>query len=299
MFKRYRIKLLLVPALLLFLLHSGSCALQEAYSKEVRVATWNVEWFPGRSPRPSANAETEHRKEVQQYLPTLHPDILILQEIRDKQAAEWIVDQLGNLDMHVVSEFLRPNPSISLQIVIASRYKAIAQEVIYFTGDEYDYEDMAPYRGFVFAALESPLGGTLLVYGLHLKSNRGDPQTVITMRESAAIQILQHVSQAEKRFENQGPVQVIVAGDFNTIREDDPDRNEQTITIFQKAGFHSTWDGVPFEKRQTWPPKGNFGAACFDYILTKGLPPLTATMIPKPPWKYSDHHPVILTIPQN
>jgi len=267
--------------------------------QHVRVVTWNIEWFPGRTPQPTARAENAHREDVAEYLPTLEPDILLLQEIRNQDAAQFLVDLLPDVELHIVSSFVRPDLHISQQIVIASRFKAIESHETLFTGDAYDYGDMEPYRGYVFTALESPFGGTLLVYAVHLKSNWGERDENVAMRESGAHQILRHVTEKIVRFSEKGPVQVIIGGDFNVRLNLEDVEDERTIDIFTEAGFHSSWEGVPFENRITWPPRGGFPPACFDYILTKNLPPLTAEILFKPAWALSDHRPVLLSIPRD
>lgn len=264
----------------------------------LRIVTWNIEWFPGRTPQPTVRAEAAHREDVAEYLPTLEPDILIMQEIRNRDAAQFLVDQLPDLALHVVSAFVRPERTISQQIVIASRFQVLESYEQLFTGAAYDYGDMEPYRGFVFAALASPLGGTLLVYGVHLKSNWGEADANVAMRESGVRQILEHVAMKERRYASKGPVQIVIGGDFNVRFNLEDREDERTIAILTDAGFHSTWEGVPLEERITWPPRGGFPPACFDYILTKGLPPLTAEVLFKPAWALSDHRPVLLSIPR-
>ena len=266
--------------------------------QHIRVVTWNIEWFPGRSPQATERAENAHREEVAEYLPTLEPDIFVAQEIRDREAAVFLADQLPGLELHIVSAFVRANRDLSQQILIASRFKAVKSAEKLFTGEAYDYGDMEPYRGYVFTALESPLGGTLLVYGVHLKSNWGERDVNVAMRESGARQILDHVERMEKHFADKGPIQVVIGGDFNVRLNLEDKEDERTIDIFTDAGFHSTWEGVPFQERITWPPRGGFPPACFDYILTKGLPTLTATLREKPAWALSDHRPVMLAIPR-
>ncbi|MFU8779746.1 MAG: endonuclease/exonuclease/phosphatase family protein [Kiritimatiellia bacterium] len=267
--------------------------------QHLRVVTWNIEWFPGRTPQPTARAEAAHREDVAEYLPTLEPDILMLQEIRNREAAQFLVDQFPGLELHVVSTFQRPDPRISQQIVIASSFKALESYEERFTGEAYDYGDEEPYRGYVFTALESPFGGTLLVYAVHLKSNWGERDVNIAMRESGARQILKHVARKEARYADRGPIQVIIGGDLNVRLNLEDLEDERTIDIFTEAGFHSSWQTVPFEERITWPPRGGFPPACFDYIFTKGLPALTAEILLKPAWALSDHRPVLLSIPRN
>ncbi len=269
-----------------------------AEPEHVRVVTWNIEWFPGRTPQPTERAAKAHREDVAEYLPTLEPDIFLAQEIRNREAAGFLVDQLPGLELHVISKFVRDNQKLSQQILIASRFQSIESDEQLFTGDAYDYGDMEPYRGYVFTALESPFGGTLLVYAVHLKSNWGDRDVNVAMRESGARQILKHVSKMKNRFADRGPIQVVIGGDFNVRLNLEDKEDELTIDIFTEAGFHSTWQDVPFGDRITWPPRGGFPPACFDYILTKGLPTLTAELLYKPAWALSDHRPVLLAIPR-
>ena len=263
----------------------------------VSVVTWNIEWFPGRSPRANESQQEAHRAEVAEYVPGLGADILLLQEIRDEEAAQFIVDQLPGLELNVVSRFVRPNPLISQQVVIASRFPALAGFMELFRGPGYDREEGDPYRGFAFAALESPWGGTLLVYSVHLKSNRGDAGVNIPMRESAARQILAHIAEMTEEYASRGEVQVIVGGDFNVILDRPEGGGEETIDLFLAEGFRSTWEGVPFADRVTWPARGRFGDASFDYILTFNLPEVTASLIYKPQFELSDHRPVRIDLP--
>lgn len=260
----------------------------------IRVVSWNIEWFPGRSPRAETEQQDAHRSEVLAYTPTLSADILLLQEIRDAKAAEAIVDVLDGLDLHVVSNFRRPESDISQQLVIASRFPALAAFAEHFTGIAGGGDQ--PYRGFAFAALDPPAEGTLLVYCVHLKSNRGDASLNIAMREAAADQIITHIREMEKLHAEAGPVRVIVGGDFNLLLEQPEMAHERTLAKFIDEGFHWTWEGVPFGERVTWPARGRFGDASFDHFVTRGLPETRAYVIETPPGELSDHRPVLLEI---
>jgi len=262
----------------------------------LRVVTWNIQWFPGRSPGATEAVQARHRDEVRAFLPGLRPDILLLQEIRDEEAAQFLADSVPGLDLHVVTAFRRRDAHLSQQLVIASRYPARAGFAEVFTGI-YDEPEAEPYRGFAFAALETPLGGTLLVYSVHLKSNLGDPADNIRIREASAQQILNHVAVMKEHYAEFGPITVLVAGDFNLLLEREDMAHERTLDRFVEAGYHWTWDGVPFRRRITWPADGRFDNACFDHILTYGLPALTASVMQKPEGELSDHRPVLLRIP--
>ncbi len=262
----------------------------------IRVVSWNIEWFPGRSPHASEREEEEHRLEVAEYLPGLHPDILLLQEIRTADAAEFLVDAVPGLELHVVTALERPDPTFAQQLVIASRYPALAGFAEVFT-DIYDDDDTEPYRGYAFAAIDWPRDGIVLVYSVHLKSNRGESSVNIATREASAKQILNHIGVMKEHYAEHGPITVIVGGDFNLLLEREEMAHERTLDKFLEAGFHWTWDGVPFRRRVTWPADGRFGDACFDHIVTYGLPALTARVLHKPEGELSDHRPVLLRVP--
>jgi endonuclease/exonuclease/phosphatase (EEP) superfamily protein YafD len=154
-------------------------------------------------------------------------------------------------------------------------------------------------RGFSFAAvnLPAPETGVLLVYGVHLKSNRGsnDFEALANsrMREESAAQLLEHVSQME-RLTFKGRIRgILIAGDFNTNQ--DGQFGDATLDILVKGGFHNTWAGVEKKNRLTWRGSEQFEPTTFDYIMTKGLPAMTAKMI-EVPEAASDHRPVTITL---
>ncbi len=61
-----------------------------------------------------------------------------------------------------------------------------------------------------------------------------------------------------------------------------------------EAGFHSTWDGVPADARQTWRGGGRFKPTTLDYIFTKGISPLRARILMA---DGSDHLPLEISVP--
>jgi endonuclease/exonuclease/phosphatase family metal-dependent hydrolase len=266
-----------------------------ASDDELRVVSWNIEWFPGQSLRASPERQERHRQEVREYLPKLKADILLLQEIRNAEAAQFLADSLPGMKVDVATAFSRGGELRGQQLVIISRLPARAGFAEVFTGI-YDDPDTEPYRGFAFAALEHPTLGLILVYNVHLKSNLGERERVIAMREESARQILLHIEQMTATFADEGPLPVIVGGDFNLLLNREEMAHERTLQQFLDAGFHWTWAGVPFQKRVTWPALGNFSDACFDHILTRGLPEVTAKVLHKPAYRLSDHRPVKIHI---
>jgi endonuclease/exonuclease/phosphatase family metal-dependent hydrolase len=129
-------------------------------------------------------------------------------------------------------------------------------------------------RGFSFAALENPNSGKLiLVYGLHLKSNRSDTpkeeKANYDIRNASIDQLLAHMAKMEEQFAERGIDGWIVAGDMNTNH--DGQFGDQVITKLAEAGFWNTWANVPAEQRHTWKGHDEFKPTTFDYIFTKGL----------------------------
>jgi hypothetical protein len=72
----------------------------------LKVITWNLEWFPGKSPKATASDSTNHMKEAQEALKKLNPDIFIGVEVRDWAAFDELVTSIPSLKTHVVSNFI-------------------------------------------------------------------------------------------------------------------------------------------------------------------------------------------------
>src|SRR5438128_1705492 len=100
-------------ALLLFLLLSiGGCKpvpLASEPAQKIRIVSWNLDWFPGKKPEPTAGEAKIHMEAAQRALKELKPDILLLQEMRDWQSAEQLCSVVPGLRVHVISRF-QPRP---------------------------------------------------------------------------------------------------------------------------------------------------------------------------------------------
>jgi endonuclease/exonuclease/phosphatase family metal-dependent hydrolase len=73
----------LATAILCFLL----VILRDAGAEVVSIATWNLEWFPGRKPDSSQSERLVHMSAAKDALLKISPDILCLQEVRDWDSA--------------------------------------------------------------------------------------------------------------------------------------------------------------------------------------------------------------------
>ncbi len=290
MHKPVRLALLAIAALFLTPLLSAAAPL--------KFVSWNLEWFPGHRPTASAADADAHMKAAQEALKKINPDIFVGVEIHDWAAFDELISAVPGLNCHVVSSFcdpvtgeLRPQ-----QIGIASKLKCHAAQWENWAAN---VPEMS--RGFSFAALEHPDGGLLMIYGNHLKSNRGsdDPagaQNVADMRNDQAKQLLAHREKIKKAFAKETIVGWIASGDFNT-NHDGQFPLCHAVQLITEGGFTNTWANTPKEKRLTWhpDPKSKFQPTTFDYIFTEGLKPAEATLI-KVEEGISDHSPISITV---
>jgi endonuclease/exonuclease/phosphatase family metal-dependent hydrolase len=83
------------------------CFLPDAGAEVVTVATWNLEWFPGRKPNSSQSERLVHMSAAKDALLDIRPDILCLQEVRDRESVAELVSILPKLQTLVVSRFRR------------------------------------------------------------------------------------------------------------------------------------------------------------------------------------------------
>lgn len=273
----YRVfRTLLLALLLPALLHAAP----------LKVVCWNLEWFPGGKPGAKSGEQREHMKKAQAALVALNPDILCVQEVKDWKAVKELTSVLPGLNVQVVSRFKGDQQQgIASRIAADSAWSA-----------EWDAtKGIDVPRGYAFAALPMPGGGFLLVYSVHLKANgRSALEGNIAKREESSRQLIAHAAEMQKIYGARGPVAFLVTGDMNTNFDPGEFSQEKTLRNMVAAGFHSTWDTVPADQRQTHPASDGFPPVTFDHILTAGLGKVTATLGEGA--GVSDHLPVLLTI---
>lgn len=260
------------------------------------VVSWNIQWFPGRSPTATEAEQEAHIAGVGDYLATLDADILLLQEIGGRANLEAALSSLDGYEVHVVSNFFVGSQPSRQQLAIVSKLSADTAFAQRFAVAE-DPDGARPPRGFAFAALELPGGEILLCYSLHLKSNvSGTAEENKAVREESARQVMAHQAEMEVLYAGRPGIRTVVGGDFNTLLTQAEYTEEQTLEIIKDEGFHWTWEGVPFSQRITWPGRGSFGDANFDHILTRGLGTPVARVLGQPSPNVSDHNPVEVTV---
>jgi endonuclease/exonuclease/phosphatase (EEP) superfamily protein YafD len=270
-------------------------------AEPLKALTWNIEWFPGGRPDAKQAEIDKQFAAVQAELSKTKPDIFLAQEITDEGAFKKLVASMPGMKVDVFSRSPEPGSDKigSQQCCIASNLKA----------DSAFFEPFKPTenlpnlrRGFAFAALEHPDGGLIMVYSVHLKSNRGSDtpegeQDVANTRAESARQILAHIGEMKKRFAGRKILGWMVAGDFNT-NHDGQFPKCTAIADFVKAGFRNTWEKTPKEQRLTWhnsPWDKKFKPTTFDYMLTVGFKEVEAKAITVSR-DTSDHDPVMLML---
>lgn len=251
----------------------------------VRLVTWNLEWFPGKKPVATQQQRDAHFLEVAAVLPQFRADVIVLQEVRNGEVAEQLAKLLPGFQMHVTSSFKDAFTKTTgeQQIAILSRYPADAA-----WAEPWKRGWANAPRGYAYAKLM--IGSKPLhVYGLHLKSNLGDPVENTSKREDAMEQLVAHVQTQAKKTE---PVAVV--GDFNTSKEQVNLASDTTLAKIEKAGFFWTFEGIPLAHRITIPGKGRYPDACFDHIYVRGAGRPAAQVLTNTPG--SDHFPVVVDL---
>ena len=82
----------------------------------LRIATWNLQWFPGHTPTSSESDRLLHMSAAKDALLELKPDILCLQEVRDWDCVNELVTVLPKFQPLVVSRFREMGTSGALTI---------------------------------------------------------------------------------------------------------------------------------------------------------------------------------------
>ena len=207
-------------------------------------------------------------------LKKLDSDIVVLQEVRDYAACEALAKKIGDKYQVLVCSAFKSGfggiPGLQ-QVAILSKYPAQSC----WSEDWKNFGRVDPPRGFVFAHIKID-NRDIAVYGVHFKSNlvmRGDRfkegQLNILKRELAAEQVIAHSNQIG-RVLGLNIDATVIAGDFNTNKDQIEFASERTLKLFEENGFTSGFENMPLDKRVTHPSKGKYPDATFDYIFIKG-----------------------------
>jgi endonuclease/exonuclease/phosphatase family metal-dependent hydrolase len=234
---------------------------------QITVTFWNLQWFPGRRPNASRTEENRQIRAVHADLGRLNSDIVALEEIRDYEHASLAVKPLAGFKVDVCSSFPpREGQNEAQQVAITSRLQPVSawSELWKPAGA------IVPPRGFAFAAYQLAPRQLLLVYAVHLKSNRGEIHEDIRIREESMQQLGAHMKAMNAAYGKLGAINWIVGGDFNTAPDELRFATEKTIASLRSEGFQWCWQGIPFNSRITVPADLRYPAASFDHIFFRG-----------------------------
>jgi len=263
----------------------------------LRVAFWNIEWFPGKRPDPTAWEEKDHVPLVHAMIKEINADVLGMVEIRNEEAAKLAVSVIDGMAVNVCSQFLQDDGSVGMQqLAIASRLTPVsawAEAWVPRSGVKLP-------RGFSFAAYPIGPDTVVLVYVVHLKSNRGEIQQNIPAREASTKQLLAHVKNMQEIYQSgYAHVATVIGGDFNTSLDDERFRRESTLRDIKNAGFTWAWEKTPADQRMTLPSQPQmdptreaFPPTSFDHIFVQGANIVKMEALATAPLA-SDHRPVV------
>lgn len=265
---------------------------QPASPTTITATFWNVQWFPGRRPNASLSEENRQVRAVHADLAYLDSDLIALEEVRDFRNATLAVKPLPGFKVDVCSNFpAREGQRETQQVAITSRLQPLSA----WAEEWKPGAAITPPRGFAFAAYQLSPRQVLLVYALHLKSNRGDIREDIRIREESMHQLVSHMKAMNNAYAKLGALIWIVGGDFNTAPDDPRFAREKTLPNLLAGGFRWAWEGIPFASRITVPGNERYPPACFDHIFYRGAT-LTKAWLGDTARRSSDHRPVNATL---
>jgi endonuclease/exonuclease/phosphatase family metal-dependent hydrolase len=249
---------------------------------------WNVQWFPGRRPNASRWEEDRQIRSVHRDIAQVNSDLVAFEEVRNFEQAAVAVKPLPGFKVDVCSNFpAREGQVETQQVAITSRLQPLAA----WAESWKPRSAITPPRGFAFAAYEMAPRQILLVYALHLKSNRGEIHEDMRIREESMNQLLAHTQAMKATYEKLGSLTWIIGGDFNTAPDDPRFIREKTVPALLAQDFRWAWDGVPFRSRITVPADERYPAASFDQIFYRAGALMKAWLVGTSP-QSSDHRAV-------
>jgi endonuclease/exonuclease/phosphatase family metal-dependent hydrolase len=239
-----------------------------------------------------ASEENRQIRAVHADLAKLSSDLVVLEEVRDADQAAIAIKPLPGFKVDVCSNFpSREGQKEAQQVAITSRLEPFGAWAELWKPDV----AIMPPRGFAFAAYELAPRQLLLVYGLHLKSNRGEIHEDMRIREASMKQLLFHMKAMNTIYGKLGSLTWLVGGDFNTAPDEPRFASEKTIPALLADGFLWSWQSVPFSARITVPGDMRYPPASFDHVFLRGATLIKAWVADTSP-QASDHRAVNVTL---
>ena len=223
----------------------------------LRVATYNLEHFTdGRNDGPDRTPDVllAHARDAAAIIAEADPDVLLLQEVENGRALEYLNARLERPYDHVYVSQLRQtsgeNERLNLALFSRLPPRRVRQLGFYNLGGR-----TRPARGAL--AAEFDLGGDekLLVYNIHLKSNFGDAPRNQAQRALALHQIAADaVGETYRHVLSTNTTYALILGDTNVDPETEQFSDDPSLTPLAGA-YDDLWLGRPLEERTTIPTR--------------------------------------------
>jgi endonuclease/exonuclease/phosphatase family metal-dependent hydrolase len=249
-----------------------------AVPDRIRVATYNLEHFTdGRRDGPDRTPAVfmTHARDAAAIIAEADPDVLVLQEVENGRALEYLNAQFDRpYDYVYVSKLRQTSGEIErLNLALFSRLRPhnVRQLEFYALGGK-----SRPARGALAAEFDLGGGANLLVYDVHLKSNYGE-----AVRNQAQRGIALHHVAADavaETFQNavrSNATYALILGDTNVDPDNEAFAADPSLEPLAGA-YLDLWRGRPIAERTTIPtrqpgPEGDplmvFPPAAFDRIF--------------------------------
>jgi endonuclease/exonuclease/phosphatase family metal-dependent hydrolase len=237
----------------------------------LRVTTWNLQ--PNASVGATGWSPSFQQSLIQEAATTLaalKPDVVLLQQVADRESCDRLAQALLPQEYHVaVCSSFRDAGTGALsrqQVAILAKSRPYLGWPVSWTNGG---GTTALPGGFAFAAIRVA-GHNAGFYsvqfgdGLPMKTEEARHQ-----REESARQLLRQIAAVENWTANR-PESFLVGGDFNTTPDDPLLRGEQTLPSLDAQRFASAFAGLASDQRVTLPANSRRPAATVDYIFTKG-----------------------------
>lgn len=227
--------------------------------------SWNLEWFPGRSPLASWKGRKAHEEAVRCWLGRMKPAVGIFQEVLDAEAMRRAAP---DLPWQAVTRFARAEDEGNN---LPPQNVAICSQVPWKEAWEVDFDRLPmtpdrPVRGFLGVEWQTQDERRCTAYAVHLKSNRGGREAAMGRRERA-MEYLQ--TDWERRGLDPQQDVIVIGGDFNCSLKNPEFGKEKTIRKLLAEGWRSATEELPWPKGATVRPnwERKYPAADFDTIL--------------------------------
>ena len=227
--------------------------------------TWNLEWFPGRSPDSRGDIQKGHIRNVRAFLRKISPEVAIFQEVTSASALSVAA---GDYPWRAVTRFQRAAdeeeklPPQNIALVSRKPWRDVWELDFH----QLPVNEERPVRGFLGAEYIDPAGRRLTVYGVHLKSNRGGREASAKRRQKA-MEYLRWDWHRRNLDPQKEPI--LIAGDFNCSLKNPEFVQEKTIRELLKDGWISVTQEMPWPEGATVRENrlAKYPPADFDHIL--------------------------------